>query len=57
MPLMWRCELCTRLREAVRAPCMEGTASSLNRAFGVGWRSLSGMRPEPGFREAGGLPV
>ena len=31
MPLMWRCELRIRLREAVRAPCMEDTASSLNR--------------------------
>ena len=33
MPLMWRCELRIRLREAVRAPCMEDTASSLNRGL------------------------
>lgn len=31
MPLMWRCELRTRLREAVRTPCRRDTASSLNR--------------------------
>ena len=33
MPLMWRCELRTRLREAVRAPCRRDTASSLNRGL------------------------
>ena len=33
MPLMWRCELRTRLREAVRAPCRRDTASSLDRGL------------------------
>ena len=33
MPLMWRCEFRTRLREAVRASCRRDTASSLNRGL------------------------
>lgn len=46
MPLMWRCELRIRLREAVRAPCMEDTASSLNR----------GLRGGMAFTERGCVP-
>lgn len=42
MPLMWRCELRTCLREAVRAPCMEDTASSLNRGL-RGIRAFTGL--------------
>ena len=46
MPLMWRCELRIRLREAVRAPCMEYTASSLNR----GLRGIMAFTERDAFR-------
>lgn len=61
MPLMWRCELRIRIREAVRTPCRRDTASSLNRdlrgirafterdAFRIGFQ---GGRRSPCMRNA-----
>lgn len=46
MPLMWRCELRTRLREAVRAPCRRDTASSLDR----GLRGIRAFTERDAFR-------